>query len=345
MPRVPITDSWVAGNEAVARWSVFCAKQRWPFLENDGRTDFGKDGYVDLSTADGRLLGQCFAVQIKGGVSRWGTNGYRIEADEAKRSRWARSTLPVFAVAFDPSDESFCWMDLTAELRDKGLDTSLVVPRRNHLTDERGVDAFVKYAEAVSQPASYLLDLGATDRDLQLAAVSLSYFIGRADGRALVLLRRTLFSLCADAFRYGTFQLAKAMHHPDFFARNYTWVEEPARAQLRASLDWTPSEVVRLVGLIEDDGIQRGSFGQHIFHLLVDAPDGRSCVERGLAHAIELRDDFAITHLLNIAVSLAGDQGTEHLRGLVDRYPSIKSHDHVAELFEYLDQFRWLHLF
>ena len=191
----------------------------------------------------------------------------------------------------------------------------------------------MKYAEAVSQPATYLLDLGSSDRDLQLAAVSLCYFVGRADGRALVLLRRTLFSLWPDAFRYGTFQLAKALHHPDFFATTYTWVEEPARNQLRASFDWTPSEVVRLVGLIEEEvGIQRGSFGQNIFHLLVDAPDGPSRVERGLAHAIEVDDDFAITHLLNIAVYLAGDEGAHQLQVLVDRHPSIKSNEHVAEL-------------
>ena len=98
MSGAPISESWIAGNEAVAHWAVFCAKQHWPFLENDGRTDFGKDGYVDLSTADGHLPGQCFAVQIKGGISRWGANGYRIEAGEDKAcgpdQRFPFSPLP-----------------------------------------------------------------------------------------------------------------------------------------------------------------------------------------------------------------------------------------------------------
>jgi hypothetical protein len=72
---VTITQSWRAGREAVAEFGLFCAKQGWIFVEVPEQSDFGKDGYVDLTTPEGEVPGNCFAVQVKGGRSRWRTGG------------------------------------------------------------------------------------------------------------------------------------------------------------------------------------------------------------------------------------------------------------------------------
>ena len=65
-PVVPGT--WVTSQKAVNAFEAFCLDQGWVFTETPEQTDFGKDGYLDFSK-DGRLTGQCIALQIKGGVS------------------------------------------------------------------------------------------------------------------------------------------------------------------------------------------------------------------------------------------------------------------------------------
>jgi hypothetical protein len=44
-----VTDSWVAGREAVLAFEHFCLDQRWVWHEVPGHADFGKDGYVDVT--------------------------------------------------------------------------------------------------------------------------------------------------------------------------------------------------------------------------------------------------------------------------------------------------------
>ena len=344
MEKHSISDSWIAGNEAVALWSLFCARQHWPWLDNDGRTDFGKDGYVDLATSDGDVRGECFAVQIKGGVSRWGTAGYRIDADATKRARWARSTLPVIAVALDPSDEIFYWIDLTASLRN-APDEPILVPRSNSLGSAAGIEQFVRYAETVTHDFRYLLDLVSAGEEQQISAVAFAYFVGRTDGRSLVMLRRLLATLQPEAFHFAVFKLAQAAHHPDFFITKDSWVSEPARRLLRSAFDWSADEVVRLVHLIDEDGIQRGSFGQNVFHLLVDAPAGRTRVSDGLRRACSLCELEAAYQLLLIELYLAAEEGPKRLSELRRELPTLNDLDEIEMLEEHLMDWKTVEFF
>ncbi|MBI2709797.1 MAG: DUF4365 domain-containing protein [Actinobacteria bacterium] len=104
-----VTDSWVAGREAVLAFERFCLDHRWVFHEVPGHADFGKDGYVDLVEASGAVTGGCFSVQIKGGRSRRRAGGYRIDASENNRRQWAASTLPVIGIVWDPDHSSLHW--------------------------------------------------------------------------------------------------------------------------------------------------------------------------------------------------------------------------------------------
>lgn len=55
-----VTDSWIAGREAVLAFERFCLDQRWVFHEVPGHADFGKDGYVDVVEPSGSVTGGCF---------------------------------------------------------------------------------------------------------------------------------------------------------------------------------------------------------------------------------------------------------------------------------------------
>jgi len=100
-----VSDSWATGRKAVAAFERFCTEQKWVFTELPGQADFGKDGYVDFSNGD-RLTGQCIAVQIKGGRSFRRKGGYEVTADARRRHLWADSTVPVFGIVWDPTDDS-----------------------------------------------------------------------------------------------------------------------------------------------------------------------------------------------------------------------------------------------
>lgn len=224
------------------------------FVEVPGQSDFGKDGYVDIATGVGAVTGACFAVQIKGGRSYRRGDGYRIDGTEANRRLWASSTLPVLGIVWDPDEERLAWLDLTAVLNDAGVNAELHVPAVQHLGDESAIRRFRKYVGSTAHRAASVLDLASRDVDMQLAAVAASYHIGRTDGRALILLRRLMFSLERAAQRSAVWALASAIPHPDIFGSAEGSPDPAAEALLEPTLRWSVVEVVDLLGLMDEEG-------------------------------------------------------------------------------------------
>jgi hypothetical protein len=122
-----VSDTWVTSEKAVNAFEAFCLDQGWVFTETSEQTDFGKDGYLDFSK-EGRLTGQCIALQIKGGVSFHRRDSYVIPADRRRRTFWRESSIPVFGIVWDPAGGGLYWTDLTGTLRNEGLDATLQIP-------------------------------------------------------------------------------------------------------------------------------------------------------------------------------------------------------------------------
>ena len=101
---VRVLDSWVTSKQAVNCFSTWCTARSWVFQPVDASNDFGKDGYVDITDDDGRLTGELFSVQVKGGESWAAAGGYRIPVGK-HRDVWMNSTVPVIGVVYDPKDE------------------------------------------------------------------------------------------------------------------------------------------------------------------------------------------------------------------------------------------------
>ena len=339
-----ITESWRAGREAVAQFSLFCARQGWVFAEVPEQADFGKDGYVDLATDEGAVPGNCFAVQIKGGRSRWSSGGYRIDASAAQRRRWARSTMPVIGIAFDPNNDWIHWCDLSALLRDN-LDANLVVPREQHLNGGPELARFTRYIGAATQPQSSLLDLASDDPERQEEAAFVCYFVGRVDGRSLILLRRMLFSLSAEAQAFGVWQLSRAVPHPDMLHTSNTMVSKEARALLGTSLQWTAEEVIDLLRLVDDDGFDRGSLGQSIFYLLVEDPELPKTLESVALKAIQDGDEHVASWALVLTIYLAGEDGQARLDSILEVTPALRQTWAAPQLRDALADFGHVTLF
>lgn len=156
---VSVTESWVAGQEAVVAFHSFCLSQHWILVEVPGQSDFGKDGYVDIVEPNGTVSGSCFAVQIKGGRSHARTDGFIIEGSEANRRQWAASTMPVIGVAHNRETNWLHWVDLTELLNREGIDARLLAPSRQHLNGQPEVRRFAKHIDSLAFRQSALLNL------------------------------------------------------------------------------------------------------------------------------------------------------------------------------------------
>jgi hypothetical protein len=326
-PQRTVTESWVAGREAVARFAILCGKNRWIFAEAPEQSDFGKDGYVDLClpTDLGQVPGCCFAVQIKGGRSRWTSTGFRFDANKGQRDRWMNSTIPVIGIAHDPDTDRICWVDVSALLRTEGIDASISVPRAQHLGGEPEVQRFVRYIASTTQPMAGLLNLGSSDPRLQAEAAFLAWFIGREDGRALVLLRRVMFSLEDDAIVEVIWRMAHCVWHPDSFHTPETTLTTEARQLLQESMRWSDDEIRDLLFFValSEDGIERGSLGAIVLCMLMVDPDHVRKLEAVTISLGESDDDLTSGWGLMATVGLARMDGPACYERLLSAQPRL----------------------
>jgi hypothetical protein len=341
-----LTDSWVAGREAVHAFARFSLDQRWVFHEVPGHADFGKDGYVDLVEASGAVTGGCFSVQIKGGRSYRRSGGYRIDGSENNRRQWAASTLPVIGIAWDPDRARLHWADLSATLNSEGLDAELHVPESQHLNGEPELRRFKKYVSSVAHRQASTLDLVSNDDDLQLAGVAAAYYVGRTDGRALILLRRLLFSMGEAARRSAVWALACAVPHSDIFHTFEGSPDPEACRVLEPTLRWTVDEIIELLALIDDEqGIDRGTFGQHVYHLLVMDPAHATKTADATIEVARRGTSTASAWGLVLAIHFAGDDGDAEFRRLLSAEPALGETWAAEQITQSLRDFGYVSLF
>lgn len=303
----------------------FCLTQHWIFVEVPGQSDFGKDGYVDIVEPDGTVSGSCFAVQIKGGRSHARTDGFIIDGSEANRRQWAASTMPVIGVAHNRETNWLHWVDLTDLLNREGIDARLLAPSGQHLNGGPEVRRFAKYIDSLAFRQSALLNLFSDDGRTQVAGVRAAYRIGRADGRALVLLRRVMFSMDEATLREAVWALASAGPHPDLLGSWMSQVDPQAEALLEATLVWTPTEIVRLLSLVGEGGFDRGSFGQHVHQLLIRDPSFKESMREVAVIAGRNGDHDVASWALLLSVAWAGEHGPSQWDELVARCPELLS--------------------
>jgi hypothetical protein len=341
-PIVP--DTWVTSRRAVLAFDAFCTARKWVFTETPEQSDFGKDGYLDFSH-EGRLTGQCVAVQVKGGSSLRRANGYSIAADQRRRRLWMDSTIAVFGIVWDPDEAALYWIDLTHALRAEGIDAPLHIPAANRL-DDGDLSDFVEAMWRSTTGTSIAAGLGSDDADLQDAAVFDCWGLGRRDPRYLVLLRRVMFALQPAALDRAIYVLNSCSLNMDNLL-DARWMSMADRELVRATFRWTVDEAVVLLDRVQDeDGFGRGSFSSCIYWLLVGPnPRGDHFIE--LAEAAVLRA-AAVGRLhaagcgLVLRVYWAGNDGLDVLMRLVAAAPVLGTTSQARALGENLKE--WGHI-
>ncbi|HUY50884.1 MAG TPA: DUF4365 domain-containing protein [Streptosporangiaceae bacterium] len=262
-----VSETWVTSQKAVNAFREFCLDQAWVFTETPEQTDFGKDGYLDFSR-NGRLTGQCIAVQIKGGVSFHRRDSFVIPADGRRRNFWMKSSVPVFGIVWDPIGGGLYWTNLTGALRNQGINSTLQIPARNRI-DTEGLEGFLDAMWRSTTGLTIALAFGSDDAELQDVAAYDCFGLGRADPRYLILLRRVMFGLHSTALDRAIKVLNYCTHNGDN-AYPQNWMSEDSRATVRKHFVWTVDEAVELLDRTPDEeGFDRGAFSSCIYWLLV----------------------------------------------------------------------------
>lgn len=190
------------------------------------------------------------------------------------------------------------------------------------------------------------LDLVSADDDLQLAGVAGAYYVGRTDGRALVLLRRLLFTMGEAARRSAVWALACAVPHADIFHTFDGSPDDKACRVLEPSLRWTVDEIVELLALIdEEQGIDRGTFGQHVYHLLVMDPAHANKTADAAIEAARRGSDPAAAWALVLAIYWAGEDGDAKFSRLLAAEPALGQMWAAEQIEQSLRDFGYVSLF
>lgn len=339
-----VKGSWVTSRQAVAAFNEFCLARRWLFTEVPEQTDFGKDGYLDFSEG-GHLTGQCIAVQVKGGQSFRRSQGYVVRADVRRRTLWFTSTVPVFGIVWDPTIEKLFWLNLTAELQSKGIDSQLRVPVEQCLEGD-GEKSFLQAMWQATAGSPVAAALGSDDAEVQDAAVFDIYGLGRRDPRYLVLLRRVMFGLAPEVLDRAIFVLNQCSLNPDNILDS-RWLSMEGRQLVRQQFLWSIDEAVALLDRTQDDdAFERGSFSSCIYWLLVGpepfSPHFLELAETAALRAIQTARRTAAQWGLVLSVYWAGTDGPATFDRLTTQAPEFRGLPVVEQVREHLNEFGYL---
>ena len=313
--------------EAFASW---CTRQKWVFQPIDGGSDFGKDGYVEISHA-GSPTGEMFGVQIKGGASWRAVGGHRLPVGK-HRKVWENSTVPVLGIVHD---EGLRWVNLTNALREDPACSSVFVADTARLDAAGQSDVLLTSVRSSAHPG-LPLGLGSSSVDEQRSAVWDCFALARQNPEALIAIRRSFLAMDDQASRSAAVALSLCTPHPDVLWTRDNWLPPAIQRAVCDSMQWDVQEAWRLLALIgPEGGFGRGSFGQYIYMLLVQDPDCPGLMRRTAMAAASEDPDITLWAVL-LLLHLSGREGPQEWTALLEARPEIATMPMAAEYAETL---------
>jgi hypothetical protein len=335
--KVPVTR--LVAREGVAAAQSFFEKNNCVFQEVAQQNDFGKDAYVDI-VRGGIVTFLCLALQIKSGASYKSANGDYFIPLESHADIWRRSTVPVFGLVYDPTDNLLRWIDLTRYLRghahqDRG---SVPVSKDAVLNETTLHTAFTR---ALSRYASagdtIAFDLLSPDT-VQASAVLDAWALGRHDPRYLLLIRRLILDLTPEATRAAIFALGHLTPHPDIFWSERNWIPKEIKASIKPTFRWSPDEIAHMVTTIDPEDWGRGTLGQSFDMLMYEDPNSVAKFHQAIALLLEKSDLDGAVRIAALSLTHSEDQQRE-LTLLRDEFPILLQSAWFLEILDTVQTF------
>lgn len=310
------------------------------FQEISLGNDYGKDAMVDFGN-DSEVTSICAALQIKSGVSYRNGNDYYIPLRNSDREYWASSTVPVLGLVYDPTDRTIRWVNISTYLsRCVSFPKSIPVPHQNIL-DSKSLRSEVyesvknSFSSVHMHPLVQLCD---ESSEVQERAVRDCFILGRSDSRILIGLRRMIFQTPRTVLGIGIMVLTHLTSHPDIFWTNQNWIPYSVRDGVRPYLIWTVAEIVQLMNYADPEEWRRGGLGQHIYMLLIQDPDLDAKLVESIIIFLSGDRNVAI-FVVQILVSLAGENGAACLQNILSTYPELEDDPLIRETRAILSDF------
>ena len=306
---MPVTDRWKTGETGIGAFDAWCIARRWPMVRVPTERDIGIDGFVQVTDDEGEPTGDIFAVQVKSGASYLRATGGSVPVGD-HRDLWTKAGSPVVVIVYDPATGELWWANASDALaRDQKLTTIAATTRLP--ADDRDVMPLLR---SVRLHADFRIGvprgIGSTDVDEQVTAAWASLLLGSRSSHALIALRRVLVSLDVVARAHAVESLAHCTPHPDIFWTKDTLLASSIRDEVCATFRWSVDELIALLEVIDENGIDRGSVGQSVYMLIFEDPGCSALLRNGAAEVLA-RDAALAGWAAYLAVAHAVDQKAE----------------------------------
>jgi hypothetical protein len=319
----------------------------WVYQEIDGRNDFGKDAYVDLTEKDG-VTGITLALQIKSGPSFRRTDGYCIPVKQ-HRLVWMESTVPVFGIVHDPDSDKLYWINITEFLRNEQNNNVSQIPiPSDQVLNSDTLDTDFRNAAYkawdITQGAVFLLNLLHSSDQVQMASVYDCLALAHHEPRFIGLLRGCLKHLRSDALRAALWILGHFVPSRRLWSDGLAWIRE-AREPLRSNVHVDAIEVVAIMEQMEEDDWEEGQSVNELLWLITDDPDGMLKLKHALEYSLAKGLQRAANGIFEVICFLAGESGLSRYHEIATSIPGVLRLPKAQELAQHLEDHGSIYLF
>lgn len=283
---MPLDENAFTGQLGEDFISLVCTQSRTPYRATP-RQDLGIDGQIEILDSDYRTTGQLILVQSKAGTSYVTDTGrYLVKADKEHFEAWAKYTIPIVGIVYNPDALDARWVNISEHLRDHPECVSDGPFQIEALKEQVfSVDGFPGFRSSIEQFYAGLtrprmedvLDRYFTSetRDDRVRALWELFAYYRwtlagcftfhqliTQGNAI-----TELGMLVDFISYYR-------SHPDRYYTQASLMPEQKSAQLQKIADqclkeFDGLEVAKMLSVIDsDNGLNRGSLGQTVWILL-----------------------------------------------------------------------------
>lgn len=319
----------------------------------EAENDIGRDAFVDVVQGTD-VTGGVISLQIKSGPSFFHDGRWVLPGEPEDFTLWRESTVPMFGVVHDPGSGALRWVDLSyaARVTDKYVSPivagpfgkqAVPVPDDNRL--DLDIASFLLAATSALRRWSGLPTAALLARDTETIKIGIAdtFAVGRHNPDAFLLLCALFHRLPDESRPAALHALAMATRNPDIYWTTDNWIPDVVKRAVQERCRWTPADLEAFLTMIDENGIERGSVGQAVFHILeLDTSLGdrlfEIAIRRGRPESVRFWAVVILTYL-------AGDDAPELLTRLLRLAPDLTTVDHFDQLADAVHEHGYVSLF
>lgn len=240
------------------------------FHEIHRENDYGNDAFIEFVDGN-QVTGLSIALQIKSGTSYCTGSTCTIPTTERHWNYWAKSQLPVFGIVYDPKESTAYWVSITSHVKAMRAHHNIVFDKSEiaRFDDVNFREIFLPLC--VDRPIRLPFDKSlrfarAASQQMHSIGIRSLFYGHRNDVRTWEAFADVLRSKPAEQLDpMLAYILAHIPGHGDIFGHSESMLEEHIRSMVRSLMEtWGRVEVLQMLRLMDDDGVERGSTGQSV---------------------------------------------------------------------------------